>query len=40
VGLASNEQVKPLLEQASILGRQFIALERSLAKSEQETASK
>ena len=40
VGLASNEQVKPLLEQASILGRQLIALERSLAKSEQETASK
>lgn len=39
VGLATDEQVKPLLEQASILGRQLIALERSLAKSEREIAS-
>lgn len=34
VALASEGQVKPLLQQASILGRQLIALERSLTRAD------
>jgi four helix bundle protein len=34
VTLVSEDQVKPLLQEASILGRQLIALERSLTRAE------
>jgi four helix bundle protein len=34
VTLASEDQAKPLLQEASILGRQLIALERSLTRTE------
>lgn len=39
VGLASEEQVKAPLDLAAILGRQLIALERSLNRGERERAS-